>query len=163
MVDYRTIFGLKVCGLFRCVIAVFFAHIPSLLRDVGLFFAKIDLMEWKDVVLMKKIAMLNCLNSNRVCAGAACMNALNNRKASFETYNGEEVELVAFMRCNGCGKELEEDAGMQEKLERLISIGTDILHIGVCTNNKQKEECALITAAADIMESKGVKVVRGTH
>lgn len=112
---------------------------------------------------MKKIAMLNCLKSNRVCAGAACLKALNNRTASFERYAGEEVELVAYMRCNGCELPLTEDAGMLEKLERLCSIGTEVLHIGKCTLNKEKEECPLITEAAAMLEAKGIEIVRGTH
>ena len=68
---------------------------------------------------MKKIAMLNCLNSNKVCAGAACFTAFNKRIRSFERYQGMDVEVAAFMRCNGCGNDPETDAGILEKVERL--------------------------------------------
>ena len=67
---------------------------------------------------MKKIAMLNCLNSNKVCAGAACFTAFNKRIRSFERYQGMDVEVAAFMRCNGCGNDPETDAGILEKVER---------------------------------------------
>ena len=112
---------------------------------------------------MKKIAIYNCLKANNVCTGAACMDALNNRKAGFEIYKDEEVELIAFMRCNGCSKAPDEDEGMQEKLEKIVSMNPDALHIGRCTINKDKKECSKITKAAEILESKGVQVIRGTH
>ena len=59
--------------------------------------------------------MLNCLNSNKVCAGAACFTAFNKRIRSFERYQGMDVEVAAFMRCNGCGNDPETDAGILEK------------------------------------------------
>ena len=51
---------------------------------------------------MKRIAILACLRSGNVCTGASCMRAFSQRKASFACYGEEPLELVAFMRCNGC-------------------------------------------------------------
>ena len=116
----------------------------------------------KGDTIMKKIAIFNCLKANEMCTGAACMNALNHRKAGFEVYKDEEVELLAFMRCNGCSKEPGENEGMREKLERIVSLSPDALHIGKCTI-KGDEECSKITKAAEILESKGVRIIRGTH
>ena len=48
-----------------------------------------------------KIAMLNCLKSNKVCTGAACLSAMNSRSRSFEPYQDTPLELVAMARCNG--------------------------------------------------------------
>lgn len=62
-----------------------------------------------------KIAMLNCLKSNKVCTGAACLSAMNSRSRSFEQYQDTPLELVALARCNGCEAGI--DAGFQEKLE----------------------------------------------
>lgn len=112
---------------------------------------------------MKKIAMLNCLKANDVCSGAACLRAFNQRTASFERYGEEELELVAFMRCNGCKGAPANDAGMAQKLQRLVSIGTQVLHVGVCTQTKEKEECALITGMLQTLQAQGIQVVRGTH
>ena len=113
---------------------------------------------------MKKIAILNCLRANRVCTGAACMQAFNQRTRGFERYQGEELELVAFMRCSGCDAPADENAGMIEKLERLVSIGTEVLHIGKCTVKRDAQaECPIIQRSAEILESKGIQVVRGTH
>ena len=112
---------------------------------------------------MKKIAMLNCLNSNRVCTGAACFQALNARTAGFERYRDEEIEVVAYMRCSGCDAEPDVDKGMTEKLERLKLIGTQVVHIGKCTINREGEECKIITRSAEILEGRGIQIVRGTH
>lgn len=109
-----------------------------------------------------KLAMLNCLKSNTVCIGAVCLRAFLQREKSFADYTEESVELVAFMRCNGCGKPVEKDAGMLEKMDRLKSIGVDVVHLGVCTKNNGVE-CDTITRIAQCLSQRGIKVVRGTH
>lgn len=110
-----------------------------------------------------KLAILNCLKSNRVCTGAACLKALSERTHSFAPYAGEEIELTAFLRCNGCGTSPREDAGIVEKLDRLQSIGTQVLHLGLCTNKKGTGECPTITQMAQMAQERGIRVVRGTH
>ena len=113
---------------------------------------------------MTKIAMLNCLKANEVCAGASCMRALNERKSTFAAYQDEDVELVAFMRCNGCGKSDPGEGGMLEKIERLQSIGTDVVHVGVCTVRRSTgTECEEICRTIDALEARGIRIVRGTH
>ena len=67
---------------------------------------------------MTKLAMLCCLKSNRRCTGAACLSTLNDRTRSFAPYEGQEVTLTAFARCNGCEAGIDE--GFQEKLDRLV-------------------------------------------
>lgn len=57
---------------------------------------------------MTKLAMLCCLKSNRRCTGAACLSTLNDRTRSFAAYEGQEVTLTAFARCNGCEAGLDE-------------------------------------------------------
>lgn len=105
-----------------------------------------------------KIAILNCLKANEVCAGAACLRAFNGKTRHFTDY--EAAELVAFARCNGCKAGI--DAGFREKLERMVSEGAQVCHLGVCTVH-DGQECPVITEAAAWLEEHGVKVVRGTH
>lgn len=118
---------------------------------------------------MKKIAILTCLRANECCTGASCFSALHRRRAHFSAYEGEEVELAAFWSCNGCGRPVEGDRGMAEKIERLLREGIDVLHVGVCTQRRSREnpgerhECPTITEICRIFEDKGVTVVRGTH
>ena len=65
--------------------------------------------------MSKKIAMLNCLKSNRVCTGAACLKAFNERTDAFAMYQGEEAVVSAFMRCNGCEADPDDDAVLKKK------------------------------------------------
>ena len=110
-----------------------------------------------------KLAMLNCLRTNEVCAGCACLTAFYQRRAAFARYAGTEVELAAFLRCNGCGRPPEKDAGMLEKLDRLKAEGVETVHFGVCTRGKEGGECPTVTSLADLLEARGISAVRGTH
>ena len=112
---------------------------------------------------MKKIAMLNCLKANEVCTGSGCFKAFNNREAGFEPYKGEEVELTAFARCSNCGKMTEEDPGMLKKLERLVDVGTETVHIGVCAKAKDGSHCRFMQSHADWLTDHGVEVIWKTH
>ena len=106
---------------------------------------------------MKKIAMLNCLKANDVCTGAGCMRAFYARSGGFARYEGQDLELTAFARCSACGKTAEEDAGMTEKLERLASIGTETVHIGVCAQ-PGKVKCPTMETHAKWLEDHGIRV-----
>ena len=109
-----------------------------------------------------KIAILNCLAANDVCAGAACLHAFNSRSRHFAQYGTEPLELVAMGRCNGCAAGIDE--GFREKLDRIVEEGAEACHLGVCTRKREtNEECEIITAAANYLGSRGVKIVRGTH
>ena len=112
---------------------------------------------------MKHIAMLNCLNANKYCTGAACFQAFHNKGAFFKEYEDQEICLDAFMRCNGCGIDPKTDVGMLEKIERLKNIGIQIVHIGKCTKQTNGKECPTITAIAELMKQQGIEIVRGTH
>lgn len=109
-----------------------------------------------------KIAILNCLRANEVCGGCACLKAWNSKTRHFSRYENGNAELVAFARCNGCGKGV--DAGFREKLERMVSEGAEVVHLGGCTvRMKDRTECPTITEAAEYLQAKGLTVVRGTH
>ncbi len=113
---------------------------------------------------MKKIAILTCLKANKVCTGAACFKAYNEKKDFFARYQNLPLELVAFAKCNGCQSDLATDRDLQSKLERLIKIGTEVVHLGVCTKNKATGiECAKITAIAERLQQANIEVVRGCH
>lgn len=111
---------------------------------------------------MTKIAMMNCLKANQVCAGVACLDALRERRAGFACYAGEDVDLRAFLRCSNCGKTPQEDPGMTEKLERLVSSGVEVVHIGVCAQPKGIR-CQTMEHHAAWLEEHGIRVVWKTH
>ena len=111
---------------------------------------------------MKKIAMLNCLQANDVCGGVACLKAFYARTAGFARYDGEDVQLMGFLRCSTCGKPPEEDRGMMEKLERLVSIGTETVHIGVCAQ-MNGIKCPTMEKHARWLEEHGIEIIWQTH
>lgn len=112
---------------------------------------------------MKKIAIINCLNANDVCAGVGCLAALDARSAHFARYAGEEVKLCAFMRCSRCGVDPEDDRGMMEKLERLVKCGVECAHIGVCAQRRDGTTCPHMEKTAQWLQSHNIEVIWGTH
>lgn len=112
---------------------------------------------------MKKIAILTCLEAvGSVCTGAGCFKAFNERLGSFSIYD-EEVELQAFFQCNGCKSDVNRDKGMQEKLERIISIKPDVVHIGICTKSKTGNLCENIKIIVEQLEKNNIVCIEGTH
>ena len=114
---------------------------------------------------MTKVAILTCLKACQICTGASCFAAWNSRTRNFAQYAGQDAELVAFMHCNGCEKDPASDAGMQEKLERLVQIGVERVHLGICTRTEQADHsrCPRIQCIVDQLETQGVAIVEGTH
>ncbi|HML45242.1 MAG TPA: CGGC domain-containing protein [Clostridia bacterium] len=112
---------------------------------------------------MTKIAILSCLHATDVCSGAACLKALRERRGAFERYAEEEdVELTAFFFCNGCNVEPKDEPKLMEKLERVIQIGTEAVHIGICTKRGDKS-CPTIRQLCAVLEEHGIRIVDGTH
>lgn len=115
---------------------------------------------------MEKVGILTCIEANQVCTGAGCMNAFFKKTDFFSGYK-QDVVLGAFMTCNGCKEtqplEPEEDPGMLEKLERLTQEHVMVIHVGVCRMTKEKKECERISKICEMIESRGIKVIRGTH
>ena len=113
---------------------------------------------------MKKIVMLTCLKANTVCTGAACLKAFNSRSRSFARYD-EPLTLEAFFRCNGCDRDGLGvwDAGMEEKLERLLSLQPDAVHLGICTKRQNGSRCPTIERVANRLAQNGAEIVDGTH
>ena len=115
---------------------------------------------------MKKLAIVACLNSNAVCAGCACLNAFNDRRKSFERYAGEELRLMAYMRCSRCHREDGDpltDPGFVEKLDRLVSEGVEIAHIGICAGRDPSTACPAMLKMAGAMRERSIEVIWGTH
>ena len=110
---------------------------------------------------MKKIAILTCLDATKVCSGAACFRAFNNRDAAFENCP-LDTELIAFFHCNGCKCDYEHDTEYIEKIETLHKLGIDELYIGKCTKIKGVE-CAIIQKIILQLSSATMIVTKGTH
>lgn len=115
---------------------------------------------------MKQIAIFHCLRAQTNCAGAACLSALQKRKGTFAKYAYEEVQLVAFGTCIGCGTlTLGPAEGLEEKVQRILKIHPDAVHMGICcmTRSVQGKPCRVMAAIAKRWEAHGIQVVWGTH
>lgn len=117
---------------------------------------------------MKRIVILRCLSSNDVCTGAGCMHAFNTKSGAFARYGEELLELEAFWSCNGCEDcRLKHQDGIEEKLERIISLKPDAVHVGVCvkqrTQDGQAVTCKTIAEICERLEAAGLTIVEGTH
>ncbi len=112
--------------------------------------------------LNKRIAVLTCLEATKVCSGAACFRAFNQRKSAFERYKGEGAELIAFFHCNGCHCDYAHDSEYLEKIQYICSCKPDAVHVGKCTQIKGVE-CKIITQIIKTIEAEGILVIRGTH
>lgn len=125
---------------------------------------------------MKRIAILACRRSEDVCTGAGCLRAFFQRKGAFADYGKEDLRLIAFMHCNGCrmpgaGKDYDacvytpllQDPGLLEKVERLEKEQVEVVHVGVCCQNRQGQLCPAIAELTEALRQRGMTVVRGTH
>ena len=56
-----------------------------------------------------------------------------------------------------------EDKGILEKIDRLVSEKISTIHVGVCRLPDGKHECPRMTQICNMIEERGIKVVRGTH
>jgi len=117
---------------------------------------------------MKRVAIIRCLRSNDVCTGFACMQAFQHKTGKFAEYGDEEIELMAYATCNGCGNvQLGED-GLRSKIDFLKKLRLDAVHIGICTKHKDSEGkrtilCPTIEKITQELSWSGVKIVDGTH
>ena len=114
---------------------------------------------------MKKIVMLTCPLAENVCTGAGCFTALNKRTHRFARYGDEELQVAAFMKCSGCGHFPREDKGLDEKIERILEIHPDAVHLGICCcrDGQSEELCEEVKAITAAFENAGISIVQGTH
>lgn len=118
---------------------------------------------------MKKIAILTCLRACSVCTGAGCLDACQARSDAFARYAGEDLQLAAFFHCNGCDAPPADihgaDPGMEEKLDRLVRIGVEVVHLGVCTRScaPPHPRCPVIERICRTLDQRGISIVDGTH
>ena len=77
--------------------------------------------------------------------------------------------LVAFFSCNGCEERvlLKNQVVLEEKLERLRLIGTEIVHVGACAwiinAYGEKIMCPKIADLIERIKKMGIEIVYGTH
>ncbi len=60
---------------------------------------------------------------------------------------------------------MENDAGLKEKVETILRLRPDAVHLGVCCchNGKDRVLCDEVEALGKVFEKNGIPVIRGTH
>lgn len=104
----------------------------------------------------------------RILHGSGCLRALNEKTGAFERYGDETLQAAAVFTCNGCGEnKLPNQEGINKKIERIIKMQPDALHLSNCTmpkdENGNRVICPVIKELEDKFTAAGIDVVRGTH
>ena len=102
---------------------------------------------------MKRIAIVTCKNAASVCTGASCLQA-------FRECNGVK-DQGPFDQ--GVFPELDGDEGMQKKLDRLLKEKVDVVHLGICCWNSERELCPWMKKFIPELRQRGFLVKSGTH
>ncbi len=117
---------------------------------------------------MKKVAILRCLLSSGVCTGAGCMRVFNRKTGAFAQYKDEEIELVAFMSCQGCGEvRMHNQEEIDTKIEKLAKLQPYAVHVAGCVKHPNAKgemvTCKNIVSICDKLAARGIKIIEGTE
>ncbi|HZJ84220.1 MAG TPA: CGGC domain-containing protein [Syntrophomonadaceae bacterium] len=105
-----------------------------------------------------KIAVVRCEIVSEVCPGVACFMTFNSKRMHFAEYD-ENTEMVGFFTCGGCpGRRVSRLVGNLKKH------GLDVVHLSSCMLLEgDYPRCPHVAEIKAMIESKGIKVVEGTH
>jgi predicted metal-binding protein len=105
-----------------------------------------------------RIAVVRCEIVSEVCPGIACFKAFNNRRQLFKDY-GPDTEMIGFFTCGGCS-----GRRVSRLVEKLTKYDLDVVHLSSCMMlDDDYPACPHKDEIRKSIESKGVKVVAGTH
>jgi len=105
-----------------------------------------------------RIAIVRCEIVSEVCPGIACFKAFDKRKQYFKEY-GDNIEIIGFFTCGGCpGRRV------SRLVDTLKKYDLDVVHLSSCmVMEGDYPECPHKEEIKRCIESKGIKVVEGTH
>jgi len=105
-----------------------------------------------------RIAVVRCETVSEVCPGVACFKAFNGRKQNFKSYD-QDAEIIGYFTCGGCpGRRV------SRLVDSLKKHGLDVVHLSSCMKlTGNYPPCPYYDEIRKNIESKGIKVVDGTH
>ena len=69
--------------------------------------------------------------------------------------------------CTGADCHFKYQEGIEEKLERIIGLKPDAVHVGVCVKHRTQDgqvvTCKTIAEICERLEASGLTIVEGTH
>ncbi len=118
----------------------------------------ISFAEDKEGPKKTKIEIVRCETVSEVCPGVACLKAFNERHSHFESY-GDDTEIIGIFTCGGCpGRRV------SRMVEKLVDHGLDVVHLSSCIMLEgDYPKCPHRKQIKKNIESKGVRVIEGTH
>ena len=103
-----------------------------------------------------RIGIIRCDEHSSSCAGFHCFPAIRGKEGTFDGY--QEIELVGFDTCGGCGRGTAEK--IVKKATKLKEKGAEVIHLGNC----MVHPCPSVDLYEKaITEELDIPVVRGTH
>lgn len=105
-----------------------------------------------------KIAIVRCETVAEVCPGIACFKAFNKRRIHFKEY-GDKTEIIGYFTCGGCpGRRV------SRLVDSLKKYNLDVVHLSSCmVMDGDYPKCPHYQEIRQCIESKGIRVVEGTH
>lgn len=101
---------------------------------------------------VKKIAVLVCKDVADKCSAGGCFRAFNRREDAFEAYDSA-VEITGFTHCSGCDDEAE--ALLDHKLNKLVKLGVDTLHLSTCIRGRCHKYAIFADELSQYFDIKG--------
>jgi predicted metal-binding protein len=101
---------------------------------------------------MTKIAIIRCDEKAKICPGTTCFQVIREKKAAFEKY-GDEVEIVGFDTCGGCG--LGKPDKIIQKAQALKERGAEIIHVSTCVKSKCPYYASYVEAVGKVSKVDG--------
>lgn len=104
----------------------------------------------------------------RILHGQRLPSCVKRKTGAFERYGDKTLQAAAVFTCNGCCEnKLPNQEGINKKVERIIKMQPDALHLSNCTmpkdENGNRVICPVIKELEDKFTAAGIDVVRGTH
>ncbi len=105
-----------------------------------------------------KLAVVRCEIVSEACPGAGCFKAFNQRQKMFAHY-GEQALIIGFFTCGGCcGRRV------SRLVDALLKHDLEVVHLSSClVMEKGTPYCPHKAEIKQMIESKGIRVVEGTH
>jgi len=100
----------------------------------------------------RKVAIIVREETSKTCVGKGCLNAFYQKIDSFEKYQDESLELVAFCDDGGISEDPMEN--IRNRIEKFKKIGVDIVHVSTCIRAKSpiyEEMLALFSKEFEVM------------
>ncbi|MBS4025678.1 MAG: CGGC domain-containing protein [Clostridia bacterium] len=107
----------------------------------------------------KAIAIVRCETVSEICPGGGCLASFSQRKSTFSNYD-QDTHLVGFFTCGGCpGRRV------PRLVDKLLKYGLQAVHLSTCikTKNNDTPKCPFWENIKNSIESKGIKVIDGSH